>query len=57
MCYESKDFKEAIDLINEGFDLHDFVTQEMNGIEDTQKGLDTLSQKKENVIKVLIKIS
>ena len=57
MCYESKDFKEAIDLINDGFDLHDFVTQEMNGIEETQKGLDTLSQKKENVIKVLIKIS
>ena len=57
MCYEPKDFKEAIDMINGDLDLSDYVTQEMDGIEKTQEGLDILSQKKENVVKVLIKIS
>ena len=37
-------------------DLTDYVTQEMDGIEKTQEGLDILSRKKEDVVKVLIKI-
>ena len=57
MGYEPKDFKEAIDMINGDLDLSDYVTQGMDGIEKTQEGLDILSQKKENVVKVLIKIS
>lgn len=57
MCYEPKDFAEAMDLINGSLDLSDYVTQEMEGIEKTQEGLDILSRKKENVVKVLIKIA
>lgn len=58
MCYEPRDFREAIDLINNReLDLDDYVTQVMDGIDQTQTGLDLLSQKKENVIKVLIRIS
>ena len=57
MCYEPGDFAEAMDLINGGLDLGDYVTHEMEGIEKTQEGLDILSQKKENVVKVLIKIA
>lgn len=57
MCYEPKDFKEAIDLINNGIDLNDYITQEMCGLEETQKALDILSQKKENCVKVEIRVS
>ncbi len=57
MCYEPKDFAEAMDLINTDLDLKDYVTQIMEGIEKTQEGLDILSQKKEDVVKVLIRIS
>ena len=57
MCYEPKDFAEALDLINTDLDLKDYVTQIMEGIEKTQEGLDILSQKKEDVVKVLIRIS
>lgn len=46
-----------MDLINGGLELSDYVTQEMEGIEKTQEGLDILSRKKENVVKVLIKIA
>lgn len=58
MCYEPKDFAEAVDLINsKKLDLKDYVTQIMEGIDKTQEGLDILSQKKENVVKVLIRVS
>ncbi len=56
MCYESGDFAEAMEMINTDLDLTDYVTQEMDGIEKTQEGLDILSRKKEDVVKVLIKI-
>lgn len=56
MCYESGDFAEAMKLINNGLDLSGFITQELEGIEKTQEGLSILSQKKEDVIKVLIKM-
>ena len=53
MTYETKDFKEAADMINAGLDLNSFITQSMD-IEHTQEGLDVLSQKKEDVVKVMI---
>lgn len=53
MTYETKDFKEAVDMINGGLDLNSFITQTMD-IEHTQEGLDVLSQKKEHVVKVMI---
>ena len=56
MCYESGDFAEAMEMISTDLDLTDYVTQEMDGIEKTQEGLDILSRKKEDVVKVLIKI-
>lgn len=57
MCYEPKDFAEAVNLINgKHLNLEDYVTQIMDGIEKTQEGLDILSQKKENVVKVLIRM-
>lgn len=55
MTYETKDFKEAADMINNGLDLTDFITQTMD-LEHTQEGLDVLSQKKEHVVKVMIEI-
>ena len=57
MCYEPKDFKEAVDLINGGLPINDYITQEFHGLEDTQLALDTLDQKKENCVKVVIKVS
>lgn len=57
MCYEPRDFKEAIDLINNGLPLKDYITQEFEGLEQTQAALDTLSQKKENCVKVEIRVS
>ena len=55
MTYETKDFKEAADLINGGLDLKDFVTQELPFAE-TQEALDILSQKKQYVVKVIVKV-
>ena len=55
MTYETRDFKEAAEMINKGLDLSDFITQTMD-LDHTQKALDVLSQKKENVVKVLVKI-
>jgi L-iditol 2-dehydrogenase len=53
MTYTSDDFKEAADMINAGLDLTEFVTQTVD-LEHTQEGLDILSQKKENVVKVMV---
>ena len=56
MCYEPKDFKEAMDMINGGLDLSDYITHQMKGLEETQQGLDILSQKKEDVVKVVVNL-
>ena len=53
MTYATCDFKEAAEMINGGLDLNDFVTQAMD-LDHTQEGLDVLSQKKEDVVKVMI---
>lgn len=55
MTYENKDFKEAAEMINSGLDLNDLITQTMD-LEHTQDGLAVLSQKKENVVKVMIEL-
>ncbi len=55
MTYATPDFKEAAELINGGLDLSDFITQTMD-LAHTQDGLDVLSQKKENVVKVMIEL-
>lgn len=53
MTYETRDFREAAAMINGGLDLNEFITQKMD-IAHTQAALDILSQKKENVVKVLV---
>ncbi|WP_071706008.1 zinc-dependent alcohol dehydrogenase [Murdochiella vaginalis] len=53
MTYRPQDFKEAVDLVNNGLNLDGFVTQ-IFPIHQTQEALDTLAQKKENVVKVLV---
>lgn len=55
MTYETKDFKEAAEMVNNGLDLNDFITQTMD-LEHTQQGLDVLSQKKDGVVKVMIEL-
>lgn len=54
MTYSSQDFQEAVDMVNAGLDLDDFITQTMD-LAHAQEGLDILSQKTENVVKVMIK--
>jgi len=56
MCYESKDFAEAVDLVNGDMDLYDYATQVLPGLTEAQKGLEILSKKSENCVKVLIKM-
>lgn len=55
MTYETKDFVKAADLINNGLDLSDFITQRLP-LDESQEALDILSQKKENVVKVLVEV-
>jgi len=55
MTYATEDFREAAEMVNAGLDLNDLVTQTMD-LEHTQDGLDVLSQKKENVVKVMIEL-
>jgi L-iditol 2-dehydrogenase len=56
MTYETKDFAKATEMINNGLDLSDFVTQKLP-LDESQKALDVLSQKKENVVKVIVEVS
>ena len=55
MTYATKDFEEAAEMVNNGLDLNDFITQTMD-LEHTQQGLDVLSQKKDSVVKVMIEL-
>lgn len=56
MTYETKDFAKATEMINNGLDLSDFLTQKLP-LEESQRALDILSEKKENVIKVIVEVS
>jgi L-iditol 2-dehydrogenase len=55
MTYETRDFKKAADMVNGGLDLAPFVTQKIP-LDRSQEALDVLSQKKENVIKVIVTV-
>lgn len=55
MTYETKDFVQAAEMINNGLDIADYVTQRLP-FEKTGEGLNILKDKKENVVKVLIEL-
>lgn len=55
MTYETKDFVKAAEMINNGLDLSDFITQKVD-LKDSQKALNILSEKKENVVKVIVEV-
>ncbi len=55
MTYETRDFARAAEMVNGGLDLSAFVTQVLP-LEKAQEALDILSQKKENVIKVIVTV-
>lgn len=55
MTYETRDFAKAAEMINGGLDLSDFVTQR-RPLDRSQEALDLLSQKKENVVKVIVTV-
>lgn len=56
MTYETRDLAEAVEMINGGADLGSYVTHIMDGLDETQRGLDILSQKKEDVVKIVIRV-
>ena len=53
MTYETRDFEKAAEMVNGGLDLSAFVTQKLS-LDRSQEALDLLSQKKENVVKVIV---
>jgi L-iditol 2-dehydrogenase len=53
MTYETRDFRKAAEMVNGGLDLSAFVTQRL-GLDQSQKALEVLSQKKEPVVKVIV---
>lgn len=55
MTYETKDFVRAAELVNNGLDLSAFITQR-KPLDQAQEALEVLSQKKENVVKVLVEV-
>lgn len=56
MTYETKDFVKATEMINNNLDLSDFITQKFP-LEESQRALDILDEKKENVVKVIVEIN
>jgi L-iditol 2-dehydrogenase len=53
--YETKDFVKATEMINKGLDLSDFITQRLS-LEDSQKALCILNERKEHVIKIIVEV-
>ncbi|GAB3807691.1 zinc-dependent alcohol dehydrogenase [Virgibacillus kimchii] len=56
MTYETEDFAKAVELVNNGLEISDFITQK-KPLENAQQALELLSQKKQNVVKVLVEIN
>lgn len=56
MTYETKDFAKANEMIMNGLDLSDFVTQRLP-LDESQQALDILNEKKENVVKIIVEVS
>lgn len=55
MTYETKDFKKAAQLVNDGLDLSDFVTQRLP-LSESQEAMQILNEKKEKVVKVIVEV-
>lgn len=55
MTYQTSDFAKAAKMVNNGLNLKNFVTQRLP-LAQTQEALDTLLQKKENVVKVIVTV-
>ncbi len=55
MTYETQDFEKATEMVNEGLDLNDFITQKLP-FKETNEGLSILDEKKQNVVKVIIEV-
>jgi L-iditol 2-dehydrogenase len=53
--YETKDFVKATEMVNNGLDLNDFITQRLS-LEDSQKALSILNEKKEHVVKIIVEV-
>jgi L-iditol 2-dehydrogenase len=53
--YETKDFVKATEMINNGLDLTDFVTQKF-GLDESQKALSILNEKKKHVVKIVVEV-
>jgi len=51
--YDTKDFEEALSITNGGTDMSVFVTQQLP-LEDVQHAMELLSEKKENVVKIIL---
>jgi L-iditol 2-dehydrogenase len=55
VSHDAKDFLRATETVNNGLSLNDFITQEFS-LDDTQKALNILNEKKENVIKIIVEV-
>jgi L-iditol 2-dehydrogenase len=53
--YRAKEFKKAVEMVNNGLDLSDLITHKFR-LEDSQKALDLLDKRKEDVIKVIVEV-
>jgi L-iditol 2-dehydrogenase len=53
--YETKDFVKATEMVNNGLDLSDFITQRLS-LEDSQKALCILNERKEHVVKIIVEV-
>lgn len=51
--YEHKDFVQAAKMINDGLNLEEFITHRIP-LEESQRALETLSEKKEDVVKIIV---
>ena len=51
--YNTADFEEALSITNSGTDMSVFVTQQMH-LEEVQEALEMLSEKKGNVVKIIL---
>ena len=55
MTYETKDFAKANEMIMNGLDLNDFITQRLP-LAESQQALDILNEKKEHVVKIIVEV-
>lgn len=51
--YQTRDFEEALELVKTDQRLSEFITQRMP-VEDVQRAMEMLAEKKENVVKIIL---